>query len=199
MLLLLFMKRQSFLQNTTTFFQHLFQAEHKKYCWAPGSNISDSSLWQHGEWLHKKKVLSQLIRYTVNTKDQVVNNVPVSPKWFFFLVALTIKHWYIWKFLPVSIWLYLNENKHLSLCLKVSIIQPDYSASLVGMSMSKNPSLFVCLCDPCPVSNNKGSVCFHRSTQPWLCWYRSQHSRGHQICLTESLKAEQALLTPSWR
>lgn len=86
-----------------------------------------------------------------------------------FLVALAIKHCYIGKFLPGSIWLYLAESEHLSLWLKVSIMQPDYSASIHGDERAQKSQPGLGLCDP--VSKNKCSVLSQKH------WYRT-HSPG---------------------
>lgn len=106
------------------------------------SQIHLSDSMENGSIRNKRSPSSLDIQQTPKIKWAIM--CPSVPRDFW--VDLAIKHWYIWKFLPGSIWLYLNESKHLSLWLKVSNMQPDYSASLVGMNMSKNPSLdWVCV------------------------------------------------------
>lgn len=105
------------------------------------SQISDSM--ENGSMRNKCIPSSLDIQQTPEIKWSIMCTSVLSD---FFFSSLGNQNWYIWKFLPGSIWLYLNESKHSSLGLKGSTMQPDYSASLVGMDMSKSPSLgWVCV------------------------------------------------------
>lgn len=159
-LLLLFMKHQSFLQNTTTFSQHLFQAQHKKYCWAPGSIISDPALWQQGEWLQKKKVLSQLTGCTEIPKIKWLIMCPSVPS--DSLVALA------------------NIGTYENFCqAPCGFIQMRVSTHPLTEGQHNAARLFCTSCgdehvpkaQTGPGAKNRSSVCFYRSTHPWVHWY----------------------------